>query len=140
MAREASSPSSVDDGGDFVSSSSGDDDDDDDEEEEVSLNRRIQTAGASLSLAGEDLQWVPDHLMRLAPLSLSGTLTTLDLSSNAIAEIPRSVSRLRALRVLNLAYNKLTRLPSTIGASTRPRPSHTPPHAPRDETSSRVHA
>ena len=122
MASEA--PSS-DDGGDFVSSSE-DGDDDDEEEVEVSLNHRIQTAGPSLSLAGEGLQWVPDNLMRLAPLSLSGNLTVLDLSSNAIAEIPPSVSRLRALRNLNLAYNKLTRLPSTIGACVHP-PNATSP-------------
>jgi Leucine-rich repeat (LRR) protein len=44
-------------------------------------------------------------------------ITSLDLSSNALTELPRAVSRLRAVRVLNLAYNKLTRLPSTIGAS-----------------------
>lgn len=118
----ASEASSEDDGGDFVSSS------EEEEGEEVSVNQRIQTAGTSLSLSGEDMQRVPPLLMRLAPLSLSGNLTTLDLSSNAIAEIPRNVSRLRALRTLNLAFNKLTRLPSTIGASTtstrrRPRSS-----------------
>ena len=45
-----------------------------------------------------------------------GTLTALDLSSNSIAEMPRAVSRLRALRSLNLACNKLTKLPAAIGA------------------------
>lgn len=117
MAGEASSSSEEDDdGGDFgfVSTS----DDEEEEDMEVSLSRRIETAGASLSLAGEGLSRVPASLMDLASRAVSTTLATLDLSCNAIAEVPRSVSRLRALRVLNLSHNKLTRLPSTIGAST----------------------
>ena len=108
---------------DFTSSSS----EEEEEAQGVSMVRRIQSAGASLSLSGEDLPWVPDSLMRLASLSLSGTLTALDLSSNAITEIPRSISRLRALRTLNLACNKLTYLPSSIGASRRARPDSSAP-------------
>jgi hypothetical protein len=71
QATMASEASSEDDGGSPVSSSSSSSE----EQPEVSLNQRIQAAGATLSLSGEDLQWVPALLMQLAPLSLSSTLT-----------------------------------------------------------------
>ena len=122
----ASAASSDADGGDLAGCPfcSSDDDDEEEEEEEavdreVALRQAVEDAGPSLVWAGEDLRWVPDCLMRLAPVSIGTTLTLLDLSCNAIEEIPRSVSRLRALTTLNLASNKLTRLPSAVGACRR---------------------
>jgi len=62
------------DGDDCVSSSSEGEEADEEEARNAAVRRRITESGAYLSLAGEDLQWVPPLLMHLAPLSISGTV------------------------------------------------------------------
>ncbi|OAG31755.1 CCR4-NOT transcription complex subunit 6 [Nematocida displodere] len=42
-------------------------------------------------------------------------LTTLNLSCNAITEIPAEIARLTSLAVLDLSHNKITRVPKELG-------------------------
>ena len=55
------------------------------------------------------LESFPQELLRLP------VLTTCNLSSNRIAEIPVGISRMRSLTMLDVSNNELGRLPAELG-------------------------
>jgi len=58
------------------------------------------------------VDFTKNHLHRLTPKIFDiQYLTTLNLRSNAIVELPQEVARLRNLRILNVSLNKLESLP-----------------------------
>lgn len=69
-------------------------------------------------------QWLVDAALHVNPkLKLNPrnqeialyAITRLDLSNNALEWVPPVVLQLQSLRYLNLAQNKLERLPETVG-------------------------
>ncbi|MBS0450798.1 MAG: protein kinase [Proteobacteria bacterium] len=73
--------------------------------------RRAALAGATrLDLAGLGLTEFPREIFELAD-----TLEILNLSGNALHELPADLARLRKLRILFCSENRFTRLPEALG-------------------------
>ena len=67
-------------------------------------------AGLRLDLRGRGLRAVPDEVFDQA-----GQLEVLDLSGNALEDLPADLARLERLRVLFCSDNRFTRMPEVIG-------------------------
>ncbi|CAM9282331.1 unnamed protein product [Choristocarpus tenellus] len=68
---------------------------------EFPLSALLLTGLVSLSLAGNNLCWLPSSLSRLT------SLRALDLTGNSISALPHSIGLLKGLRVLRLASNRV---------------------------------
>jgi hypothetical protein len=69
-------------------------------------------------LAGATRLDLPDGLTELPPevFALADTLEVLNLSGNALTELPPDFARLSRLRILFCSDNRFTRLPEVLGA------------------------
>ena len=71
-------------------------------------------------LAGFGLSSVPGELFSWSLFSSwRGSLTVVDVSNNALEEIPAAVRKLEALTHFNCSYNRLTLLPESLAECTR---------------------